>query len=105
VASRDQERQPGAEERRRARRDQRADAGHGGGPDQARHDRGAAVARREKLSSRLIMQVHDELVLEVPEAELARIKSEIPRLMSGVAQLKVPLVVDVGSGQNWEKAH
>jgi DNA polymerase-1 len=60
---------------------------------------------REKLSSRLIMQVHDELVLEAPEAELARIKSEIPRLMSGVAQLKVPLVVDVGSGQNWEKAH
>ena len=60
---------------------------------------------REKLSSKLIMQVHDELVLEVPEAELARIKSEIPRLMSGIAQLKVPLVVDVGSGQNWEKAH
>jgi DNA polymerase-1 len=60
---------------------------------------------REQLSSRLIMQVHDELVLEAPEAELARIKSEIPRLMSGVAQLKVPLVVDVGSGQNWEKAH
>jgi DNA polymerase-1 len=60
---------------------------------------------REKLASRLIMQVHDELVLEVPEAELARIRSEIPRLMSGVAQLKVPLVVDVGSGQNWEKAH
>jgi DNA polymerase I len=60
---------------------------------------------REKLASRLIMQVHDELVLEVPEGEVGRIKAEIPRLMSGVAQLKVPLVVDVGSGQNWEKAH
>ncbi|HKW38600.1 MAG TPA: DNA polymerase, partial [Burkholderiales bacterium] len=60
---------------------------------------------REKLASRLIMQVHDELVLEVPEGEAGRIKAEIPRLMSGVAQLKVPLVVDVGSGQNWEKAH
>jgi DNA polymerase-1 len=60
---------------------------------------------REKLSSRLIMQVHDELVLEVPEGELARVRTEVPRLMSGVAQLKVPLVVDVGSGQNWEKAH
>jgi len=60
---------------------------------------------REKLASRLIMQVHDELVLEVPTAELELVKGEIPRLMSGVAQLKVPLVVDVGSGQNWEKAH
>jgi len=60
---------------------------------------------REKLGSRLIMQVHDELVLEVPAAELELVKGEIPRLMSGVAQLKVPLVVDVGSGQNWEKAH
>jgi DNA polymerase-1 len=60
---------------------------------------------RRQLASRLIMQVHDELVLEVPQAELERIKAEIPGLMSGVAQLKVPLVVDIGSGQNWEKAH
>jgi DNA polymerase-1 len=60
---------------------------------------------REKLASKLIMQVHDELVLEVPDAELAHVKAEVPLLMSGVAELKVPLVVDVGSGQNWEKAH
>ena len=60
---------------------------------------------RDGLASRLIMQVHDELVLEVSLGELDRVKSELPRLMSGVAQLKVPLVVDVGSGQNWEKAH
>jgi DNA polymerase I len=60
---------------------------------------------REKLASRLIMQVHDELVFEVSQAELERVKAEVPGLMSGVAQLKVPLVVDVGSGQNWEKAH
>jgi DNA polymerase-1 len=60
---------------------------------------------RESLASRLIMQVHDELVLEVPHGELERVGAELPRLMSGVAQLKVPLVVDVGSGQNWEKAH
>ena len=60
---------------------------------------------REKLSTKLIMQVHDELVLEASEAELDRVKAEIPGLMSGVAKLKVPLVVDVGSGQNWEKAH
>src|SRR5712672_215651 len=60
---------------------------------------------RERLSTKLIMQVHDELVLEAPDAELDRVRAEIPELMSGVAKLKVPLVVDVGSGQNWEKAH
>ncbi len=60
---------------------------------------------REELGARLIMQVHDELVLEVPETELAHVKAEVPLLMSGVAELKAPLVVDVGSGQNWEKAH
>ncbi len=60
---------------------------------------------RERLSTKLIMQVHDELVLEAPVDELARVKAELPGLMSGVAKLKVPLVVDVGSGQNWEKAH
>jgi len=60
---------------------------------------------RERLSTKLIMQVHDELVLEAPEGELERVKAEIPELMSGVAKLKVPLVVDVGWGQNWEKAH
>ncbi|HEY6241088.1 MAG TPA: DNA polymerase I, partial [Burkholderiales bacterium] len=60
---------------------------------------------RETLATKLIMQVHDELVLEAPEDELAHVKAELPKLMSGVASLKVPLVVDVGSGQNWEKAH
>ena len=60
---------------------------------------------QERLSATLIMQVHDELVLEVPDAELASVKGELPKLMSGVATLKVPLVVDVGSGPNWEKAH
>ncbi len=55
--------------------------------------------------SRLIMQVHDELVLEVPDAELAEVKLELPGLMSDVAQLSVPLAVDVGSGPNWDKAH
>jgi len=60
---------------------------------------------RERLKTRLILQVHDELVLEAPDAELDRIKRELPRLMSGVAQLSVPLVVDIGSGPNWEQAH
>jgi DNA polymerase-1 len=57
------------------------------------------------LKSRLIMQVHDELVLEVPDAELAEVKRELPKLMSGVAKLAVPLVVDVGAGPNWDLAH
>ena len=59
----------------------------------------------KNLDSRLIMQVHDELVLEVPARELAEIKRELPRLMSGVAKLSVPLVVDVGAGPNWDQAH
>jgi DNA polymerase-1 len=59
----------------------------------------------EKLETRLIMQVHDELVLEAPDAEVERIKAELPGLMSGVAELAVPLMVEVGVGPNWEQAH
>jgi DNA polymerase-1 len=57
------------------------------------------------LRSRLVMQVHDELVLEAPEGEVELLKRELPALMSGVAQLEVPLVIDVGSGPNWDRAH
>jgi len=57
------------------------------------------------LGTKLIMQVHDELVLEVPEGELARARDELPRLMTGVASLRVPLVVDLGVGRNWDEAH
>jgi len=60
---------------------------------------------RERLGTKLIMQVHDELVLEVPEAELERVKEALPELMGGVAELRVPLVVDVGAGRNWDEAH
>jgi DNA polymerase-1 len=49
--------------------------------------------------------VHDELVFEVPEAEIEWVRSEIPRLMAGVAQLKAPLLAEIGFGSNWEKAH
>jgi len=56
-------------------------------------------------ASRMIMQVHDELVLEVPEAEVDWARTEVPRLMAGVAQLKVPLLAEVGVGPNWEQAH
>lgn len=55
----------------------------------------------QNLTSQLILQVHDELVLEVPDAELARVRAELPGLMNGVASLKVPLVVDLGVGPNW----
>jgi DNA polymerase-1 len=61
--------------------------------------------RRDRLATKLLLQVHDELVLEVPDAELARVKSELPPHMTGVAMLSVPLVVDVGVGPNWEQAH
>ena len=59
----------------------------------------------EKLQSRLIMQVHDELVLEVPESEVTAVKSALPLLMAGVAKLAVPLLAEVGEGANWDEAH
>jgi DNA polymerase-1 len=59
----------------------------------------------EKLKTRLIMQVHDELVLEVPDDELSLIKASLPGLMCHVANLNVPLLVEVGSGKNWDEAH
>ncbi|OGV76403.1 MAG: DNA polymerase I [Methylotenera sp. RIFCSPLOWO2_02_FULL_45_14] len=59
----------------------------------------------EKLQSKLIMQVHDELVLEVPENELELVKNTLPQLMQNVAKLDVPLLAEVGVGNNWESAH
>jgi len=58
-----------------------------------------------KLATRMIMQVHDELVLEVPQAELELVKVKLPELMAGVAKLKVPLLAEVGIGANWDEAH
>jgi DNA polymerase-1 len=60
---------------------------------------------REGLATKLIMQVHDELVFEVPEKELERVKGNVEALMMGVATLDVPLLVEAGVGDNWEKAH
>ena len=60
---------------------------------------------QEQLQTKLIMQVHDELVLEVPEAELALVKSKVRELMCNVAELKVPLEVGLGEGMNWDEAH
>jgi DNA polymerase I len=55
--------------------------------------------------ARLVMQVHDELVLETPESELERVSQEVSRLMREAGKLKVALKVDVGAGRNWDEAH
>jgi DNA polymerase-1 len=60
---------------------------------------------QEGLQTKMVMQVHDELVLEVPETELALVREKLPQLMAGVAQLKVPLTAEVGVGPNWDQAH
>ena len=60
---------------------------------------------REQRRSRIIMQVHDELVFEVPEDEVEWLRKEVPACMAQVASLKVPLLAEVGVGRNWEEAH
>ena len=59
----------------------------------------------EGKATRMVMQVHDELVFEVPESEVDWVKAEIPKLMASVAQLSVPLIAEVGVGPNWDEAH
>jgi len=59
----------------------------------------------EQRATRMIMQVHDELVFEVPEAELGWAREAVPRIMASVAELKVPLLAEVGVGANWDEAH
>ncbi|MCF8210121.1 MAG: DNA polymerase I [Rhodoferax sp.] len=63
------------------------------------------VLDAEHRATKMIMQVHDELVFEVPESEVDWLRQEIPRLMACVADLKVPLLAEVGVGPNWDKAH
>lgn len=70
----------------------------------------AMVAVQKELDAhkpavKMIMQVHDELVFELPEGEVEWVRSHIPRLMAEVASLKVPLLAEVGVGPNWDKAH
>ncbi len=55
--------------------------------------------------TKMVMQVHDELVFEVPDDEVDWVKAEVPRLMAGVADLSVPLLAEVGVGANWDEAH
>ena len=64
-----------------------------------------AWLRTEQLQSRMIMQVHDELVLEVPESELDTVTKGICEEMSAAAELSVPLLVEAGIGKNWDEAH
>ena len=65
----------------------------------------SAWLKASGVKSRLILQVHDELVLEVPDEEVASIREQLPKLMAGVAQLSVPLIAEVGVGANWDEAH
>jgi DNA polymerase-1 len=59
----------------------------------------------KRLGALLVMQVHDELVLEVPEPELARVQEGLRSCMQDVARLEVPLIVEMGVGANWDQAH
>lgn len=61
--------------------------------------------QKENLESKLILQVHDELILEVPDKEVEVVKKRLPEIMSSVAELHVPLIAEVGVGENWEAAH
>ena len=63
------------------------------------------VLDAQQRGTRMIMQVHDELVFEVPGSEVEWVRAEIPRLMASVAELKVPLLAEIGFGPNWDKAH
>lgn len=64
-----------------------------------------AWIEEQGLKTKLVLQVHDELVLEVPEMELSQVKEALPQLMQNVASLAVPLIAEVGSGDSWESAH
>ena len=64
-----------------------------------------AWLEREAMATRLVMQVHDELVFEVPGREMQAVRETIPGLMTGVVRWEVPLVVDLGEGMNWDEAH
>jgi DNA polymerase-1 len=59
----------------------------------------------ERRATKMIMQVHDELVFEVPQGEIAWAREAVPRVMAAVAQFRVPLLAEVGVGPNWDQAH
>jgi DNA polymerase-1 len=61
--------------------------------------------KQNKFNSKMIMQVHDELVFDVCENELEHFQSNIKKIMENVVKMKVPLIVDVGVGKTWLEAH
>jgi DNA polymerase-1 len=63
------------------------------------------LTQNTHLKTMMIMQVHDELVFEVPQDEINILQKELPVLMEGVANLDIPLIVDIGVGLNWDAAH
>jgi DNA polymerase-1 len=63
------------------------------------------VLDAQQRRTKMVLQVHDELVFEVPEDEVDWVRTEIPKLMAGVAELRVPLLAEIGVGGNWEEAH
>ncbi len=63
------------------------------------------LLERKNLLSAMILQVHDELVLEVPSEEKEEVMALVKREMEEVVSLQVPLKVDIGSGRNWDEAH
>lgn len=65
----------------------------------------AAHLKKQKARSRMVMQVHDELVFEVPLDEMEMLTQALPGLMTQVASLRVPLLVEVGEGKSWGQAH
>jgi DNA polymerase-1 len=64
-----------------------------------------AWLQQSGMAARMIMQVHDELVFEVAEHEVGIVEQQVRQLMCGAAHLDVPLVVDIGIGNNWDEAH
>ena len=63
------------------------------------------MLEENQLGSGITMQVHDELVMEVPISEIDLVVRELPPLMENAASLSIPLIVDLGLGKNWDQAH
>ena len=82
-------------------RGQYSAAGHGCRPDQAGHDRARPQTDERKLKTRMVLQVHDELLFEVPADETGEVEELVRAEMEGVVKLNVPLLADLGFGPNW----
>lgn len=74
-------------------------------PCSRRSIRVPAALRAGNLSAHMLLQVHDELIFEVPDAEIAATSAVVKRVMENAAHLDVPLVVDIGTARSWAEAH